>query len=114
MDNVLTSKLITAAATVAPTDYAGQMGAMLTALGNDLLERLTALLPDQEAGQVYARPYQIAKRWGYTEGALRRFLYAAEQSGKVRAIRPKDINGAAGQTLYHLGDLERFFAAANK
>lgn len=105
------NKMVAAAAVCSPTDFTGQLAAMMVVLHDELLESLRTMAPAKEQSQVYARPYQIAERWGYTDNALRRFLYAAEQSGKVRIIQPTDIDGEKGQKLYHLGDLERFFAA---
>lgn len=107
--DVLQSKMKVAIAAESPTDYAGQLVAALSVLHDNLAESLKSQLSDAETGQVYARPYQIAKRWGYTEGGLRRFLYTAEQSGKVRTMTLSDIYGNKGATVYHLGDLERFF-----
>lgn len=109
-NDILTSKILAAAIEHAPTDFSGQIAAMLAVLHDELLTHLTHMQTDTEQGQVYARPYQLAERWGYTDGGLRRFLYAAEQSGKVRIIQPADIDGTPGQKMYHIGDLERFFA----
>ena len=108
--DVMQSKMMVAIANVSPTDYAGQLVAALSVLHDNLAESLKSQLADAETGQVYARPYQIAKRWGYTEGGVRRFLFAAEESGKVRIMTLSDIYGNKGATVYHLGDLERFFS----
>lgn len=105
------NKMVAAAAVCSPTDFTAQLAAMMAVLHDELLESVRTMAPDKEQSQVYARPYQIAEQWGYTDNALRRYLYAAEQSGKVRIIQPTDIDGEKGQKLYHLGDLERFFAA---
>lgn len=110
-NEVVMSKLLSAVADCSPTDFTAQLATMMAVLHDELLESVRTMAPAKEQGQVYARPYQIAERWGYTDGGVRRFLYSAEQSGKVRVIQPTDVDGVKGQKLYHLGDVERFFNA---
>ncbi|MDO4954016.1 MAG: hypothetical protein Q4E43_02605 [Akkermansia sp.] len=109
-ESILSSKMMAAIANVSPTDYTGQIAVMLSVLGDNLAECMQSQLSDAKAGQVYARPHQIAERWGYTDRSLRRFLHAAEQSGRVRTMTPTDIYGTKGKKMFHLGDLERFFS----
>ena len=85
--DVIQSKMMVAIANVSPTDYAGQLVAALSVLHDNLAESLKSQLSDAETGQVYARPYQIAKRWGYTEGGLRRFLGAVQNSRRAGCVR---------------------------
>ena len=65
-ETILSSKMMAAIANVSPTDYTGQLAVMLSVLGDNLAECMHAQLSDAKAGQVYARPHQIAERWGYT------------------------------------------------
>ncbi len=109
--NEIQGKLLDAAVDCSRSDYLAQLAAMMEVLHGELLESICTMAHAMEQGQVYARPYQIAKRWGYTDGGVRRFLYSAEQSGNVRIIQPSDIDGEKGQKLYHIRDLERYFAA---
>lgn len=103
-------KMLAAAETATQLDCMDKIAAMLSVLYDEIdnMERGTS---HDASAQEYARPYQIARRWGYTVNALRPYLYNAEQSGNVRTIIPTDIFGKAGQKMYHLGDLERFFAS---
>lgn len=105
---VLKIKMIAAAGEVPPTDYCGQIASMMGVLANELKNNIIKVKANEASGQVYYRPYQIAKRWGYSENGLRQYLCEAEQSGKVRIIQPHDKFGS-GQKLYHIGDLEQLF-----
>lgn len=107
----IVSKMVVAASTVAPSDYTGQLAQMLAVVHDDLLTRLSAQLDTADLGPAYARPYQLAKRWSYSEGGLRPYLYAAEQSGEVKTLLLTDSRGRTGQLLYNIRDLERYFAA---
>lgn len=100
---------------------AEMMAAASMAQAGNLMEQIARMLlvmderkheprtHDDEGGQVYARSFQLAKRYGYTDEGIKRFLCKAEESGRVRMMRLQDKCGKGGK-LYHIDDFEEFFA----
>lgn len=100
------TRLEDAAKSKAPSDYIGQIAAMLAECLNIIDEHRDEHSPEQ---QEYARPYQLAKRYGYTENGLRGALVKAEESDRVKVLKLKDKLGR-GQKLYHIRQFEKYFA----
>lgn len=59
------------------------------------------------AGQVWARPSQIAERFGVKRAQVAAWMSRLVEAGKVRRWQPETARGTAGETYYNLEDLER-------
>lgn len=58
------------------------------------------------AGQVWARPSQIAERFGVKRAQVAAWLSRLVEAGKVRRWQPETARGTAGDTYYNVEDIE--------
>lgn len=74
-----------------------------------LLAKLKAHAEDTPAdvGQVWARPLQIAERFGVKRAQVNAWLARLVEQGKVRRWQPETAKGTKGDTYYSLPDLEK-------
>ena len=81
----------------------------LAAFGCWLLSTLKAHAEDTPAdvGQVWARPLQIAERFGVKRAQVNAWLARLVEQGKVRRWQPETAKGTKGDTYYSLPDLEK-------
>ena len=81
----------------------------LAAFGSWLVATLKAHADDSpaEAGQMWARPTQIASRFGAKRSQVNVWLARLVAQGKVRRWQPETAKGTKGDTFYYLPDLEK-------
>lgn len=74
-----------------------------------LLAKLKAHEEDTPAdvGQVWARPQQIAERFGVKRAQVNTWLALLVAQGKVRRWQPETAKGTKGDTYYYLPDVEK-------
>lgn len=81
----------------------------LAAFGSWLLATLKAQAQETpaEGGQMWARPSQIAARFGAKRSQVNTWLARLVEQGKVRRWQPETSKGTKGDTYYSLPDLEK-------
>ncbi len=82
----------------------------LAAFGCWLLATLKAQDSPADAGQIWARPLQIAERFGAGKSQVNTWLARLVAQGKVRRWQPETAKGAKGDTYYYLPDIEKAWA----
>ena len=79
----------------------------LAAFGGWMLAKMKELDKRQGgAGQVWARPSQIAERFGVKRAQVAAWLSRLVEAGRVRRWQPETARGTAGDTYYNLEDIE--------
>lgn len=79
----------------------------LAAFGGWMLAKMKELDKNHGGcGQVWARPAQIAERFGAGRAQVCVWLSRLVEAGKVRRWQPETARGTAGDTYYHLEDIE--------
>ena len=80
----------------------------LAAFGGWMLAKMKELdKRSGSGGQVWARPSQIAERFGVKRAQVASWLSRLVEAGKVRRWQPETARGTAGETYYNLEDLEK-------
>lgn len=82
----------------------------LAAFGSWLLATLKAQDSPADAGQIWARPLQIAERFGAGKSQVNTWLARLVAQGKVRRWQPETAKGTKGDTYYYLPDIEKAWA----
>lgn len=81
----------------------------LAAFGIWMLAKIKEVSEDSpvESGQVWARPLQIAERYGVKRAQVNTWLARLVAQGKVRRWQPETAKGTKGDTYYYLPDIEK-------
>lgn len=82
----------------------------LAIFGSWLVATLKAQDSPADAGQVWARPLQIAERFGAGKSQVNTWLTRLVAQGKVRRWQPETAKGTKGDTYYFLPDIEKAWA----
>lgn len=79
----------------------------LAAFGGWMLAKMKELdKRNAGGGQVWARPSQIAERFGVKRAQVAAWLARLVEANKVRRWQPETARGTAGDTYYNLDDIE--------
>lgn len=80
----------------------------LAAFGGWMIAKMKNMSEDRRAAcQVWARPAQIAERFGVKRAQANTWLARLVEAGKVRRWVPETARGTAGDTYYNLEDIEK-------
>ena len=79
----------------------------LAVFGSWLVATLKAQDRPAEVGQKWARPLQIAERFGVKRAQVNAWLARLGEQGKVRRWQLETAKGTKGDTYYSLPDLEK-------
>ena len=85
---------------------------VLSVFGSWLMAKLKALADNSPAAgkQEWARPLQIAERFGVKRAQVNTWLSRLVEQGKVRRWQPETAKGTKGDTYYYLPDIEKAWA----
>lgn len=87
----------------------------LAAFGGWMLAKMKEFDKTTPAGgQVWARPSQIAARFGVKRAQVAAWLSRLVEAGKVRRWQPETARGTAGDTYYNIADLENVWKLERK
>lgn len=87
----------------------------LAAFGSWMIAKIKSLESNRGAArQVWARPSQIAERFGVKRAQVTVWLSRLVEAGKVRRWQPETARGTAGDTYYNLEDIESAWRLKNE
>lgn len=80
----------------------------LAAFGSWMIAKIKSLDSNRGGeGQAWARPSQIAERFGVKRAQVNAWLARLVEAGKVRRWQPETARGTAGDTYYNIEDIEK-------
>lgn len=77
---------------------------MLGFLRDDIVKALTE--SSTLGGRVYARRSEFIPRYGVSDNTLKDWFNTLEKDGKIHPIQGAPGNGAAGDVLYHIAEVD--------